>query len=155
MVFPFDGHDFDAFPELSNFQLSNGGVWFSPHYQITSSFWGFVDRVVDGDTVVLSHPLRDFVFSVRLIGINAPELSEVGGDASRDYLKGLVEGHLVYVFVDPVQRVGKYGRLLGRLFVDGVDVNSHMVDSGYARLFDFRHDGEIPLFEEVIKGVDI
>src|SRR5210317_1760499 len=104
-------HDYESFPELSNQQLNDIG-FSSPHVQYTEDFWAVVVRVVDGDTVMLRTSDRDFDFPLRMLNIDAPELSEGGNDA-RDWVKARVEGKEVYVEIDNDQRVGKYGRLLG------------------------------------------
>jgi micrococcal nuclease len=96
-------------------------------------------RVIDGDTVVA---LMDLGFSIkskqtlRLIGINAPELhgaDHVKGLASKEYLQLKIEDHEVVVeTIHDSQE--KYGRYLATIWLDGdtVSVNEQLVRDGYA-----------------------
>ena len=126
-------HDFVAFPELTNAQLEIF-QFSSPHVQITEDFDAEIERVVDGDTVTLSTSFRDFSFPLRLLDIDAPELSEGGGDA-RDWLSERIHGSTVRVLIDSRQRVGKYGRLLGHIEHNGLDVGDEMLTIGLVTEF--------------------
>ncbi len=131
-------HDYVKFPELTNNQLAQFG-WSSPHKQIEEDFRADVVKVHDGDTCTLRAAFRDFDFPLRLLDINAPELNE-GGEKARDWLKDRVEGSNVLIKMDKKQRVGKYGRLLGKIFKDGMDVGFELLTLGLAQRF-----GEDPL----------
>jgi len=135
-------HDYENFPELSNAELSDFG-FSSPHVQIVDDFDAVVVKVHDGDTVTLSTDFRDFEFPLRFLNIDAPELNE-GGEVARDWLISQVEGRAVRVLIDQKQRVGKYGRLLGRVFHNGLDVGESELHLGLARPFSARNDGVIP-----------
>ena len=105
MVFA-DQHDFVNFPELTDAQLSEYG-FMSPHKQITEDFEAFVVKVHDGDTVTLRTEFRDFDFPMRFGLVDAPELSTgQAGQASRDWLKSMVEGKDVSVKINKKNRVG-------------------------------------------------
>lgn len=135
-------HDYAKYPELSNQQIADFG-FSSPHVQLVEDFDAVVERVVDGDTVSLSTFSRDFNFPLRLLGVDAPELSE-GGQESRDWLKARIEGENVKIFLNRTQRVGKYGRLLGRVLHRGLDVGEEMVHLGLAKPFSAREEGKLP-----------
>jgi endonuclease YncB( thermonuclease family) len=124
-------HDYDRFPELTNRQIEEFG-FNSPHPQITEDFEARVVRVHDGDTVTLNADFRDFDFPLRLLDIDAPELNETGGDVSRDWLKAVIEGEKVQVRINRFKRVGKYGRLLGKIISRGLDVGEMAVAAGFA-----------------------
>jgi endonuclease YncB( thermonuclease family) len=99
-------------------------------------------RVVDGDTLELSS-----LGTVRLIGVNAPELShpslkiqeEPYGKAAKDFLEKLVEDKRLCVSYD-VQEKDSYGRALVYLWLDDPQkadpssdmVNALMVKNGFA-----------------------
>jgi endonuclease YncB( thermonuclease family) len=104
-----------------------------------------VRRVVDGDTVHARVDLGCDVrldLTLRLAGIDAPELPTVEGVAAKEYLEGLLEPSprvpatlLVRTFKD---RREKYGRYLGQIiwrFGDGheADVNKAMLNAGHAQ----------------------
>ncbi len=135
-------HDFVSFPELSNAQLADFG-FSSPHKQFTEDFFATVVKVHDGDTVTLSTPMRDFVFPLRLLNIDAKELSE-GGDEAKLWLSSRILNEHVMIVIDSNNRVGKYGRLLGRIFHQGLDVAEEMLNLGLVWSFDRRKEGPIP-----------
>lgn len=90
-------------------------------------FVGFVQKVHDGDTITVDG------VKVRLYGIDAPELSQPGGEASRDHLRALLRGQRVKV---AVMDKDAYGRTVGRLFLpDGSDVCAEMVRAGHAWVY--------------------
>jgi len=99
-----------------------------------------VTNVYDGDTFTAK--LADGkVEKVRLIGINAPEISAVNGEnaaRARDYLKDLVADKDVMLALGVRDR-DKYGRLLAYVFVVGPEgtifINEKMVSDGYANAY--------------------
>ena len=143
MVFG-DEHDWKNYPELTNAELGEIG-FLSPHTQIESDFEAVVVRVHDGDTVTLRCDFRDFDFPLRFLSIDAPELSTgEAGEVSKHYLQSRAEGCTVRVRIDPNNRVEKYGRLLGDLVVDGLNMSEEMILLGFALPFEQRREGEIP-----------
>lgn len=93
--------------------------------------------VHDGDTVTVSVHLGFgllFATSIRLAGINAPELSAPGGMEARDYLRELVAGSAgPWTAVTYKSGHEKFGRWLATLYDPaGLDVCQHMVDTGHA-----------------------
>ncbi|MFN3749810.1 MAG: thermonuclease family protein [Thiobacillus sp.] len=94
---------------------------------------GVVIVVIDGDTVLFkpdSHPPASRAFiKVRLAGIDAPEAGQPHGDAATHALKERIlkqRARLTPVATDA------YGRTLGRLEMDGLDVNAELVRQGHA-----------------------
>jgi micrococcal nuclease len=68
---------------------------------------------------------------VRLIGIDAPELSQPGGEMSRQYLAHLILGKRISLDKGYEDR-DKYNRLLRFVYIDNVCVNEEMIRQGYA-----------------------
>ena len=137
-------HDFKRYPELTNSQMQF--YYFdSPHQQITEGFEARVIRVIDGDTIRVSVPFRDFTFPVRMLDIDAPELGE-GGRESAAWLREKISGKDVYIKISEKLRVGKWGRLLGKIFSDGIDVGQESMDLGFSTPFGQTEPGEIPNF---------
>ena len=99
----------------------------------TQSAW--VSWVMDGDTVLLLPEGTHEAVRVRLLGIDAPELCQPGGEAARDALIALVLRRTVRL-----QIVGQdsYGRELGRVWLDTQDVAASMVRSGWAWAYQHR-----------------
>jgi|TARA_R110000824_G_scaffold24927_5_gene87290 micrococcal nuclease len=96
-------------------------------------------RIIDGDTFVAN---LDLGFSttrketVRMSGINTPEsrtrdLEEKRhGLAAKKVLSGLLKEASELVIT--VEDIGKFGRALGVVYADGVDINTKLIDDGYA-----------------------
>ena len=135
-------HDYKNYPELTNKEIDEFG-FLSPHKQITEDFYATVVKVHDGDTVTLQVPFRDFTFPLRLLGIDAKELSE-GGESARDYVNERLLNEEVEIKIDKKNRVGKYGRLLGKVFHSGSDVGEDEVRLGLAWPYGQRREGELP-----------
>ena len=133
-------HDFKENPELRNEQLDELRFQ-SPHKQITDDFWAVIVKVTDGDTVTLGTAFRDFDFPLRMAGINAKELSE-GGEDAKEWLTSRLLGKTVYIMLSP-ERVEKWGRLLGRIISEGLDVSEELIIRGFAVTWDNRHEGKI------------
>lgn len=84
-----------------------------------------VAHVNDGDTFVLSTGEQ-----VRLLGIDAPEIGEPGGDIAKHFLEGLVLGKKVRLEKDTTDR-DKYNRLLRYVYVGDIFINAELVKRGY------------------------
>jgi endonuclease YncB( thermonuclease family) len=89
---------------------------------------GRVVEVGDGDTIVVSDSLHRR-HTVRLAAIDAPEYTQPHGRQSRANLARLVEGHAVTI---SYHRRDRWQRLVGKVYVDGRDVNARQLLDGYA-----------------------
>jgi len=147
-------HDFDAFPELTNPQMQM--YYFqSPHKQIVADFRAKVIKVTDGDTIRVSAPFRDFDFPVRIAAIAAPELNEEGGVDSRDWLKSRIEGLEIEIIIDRDNRVGRFGRLIGRVMSFGLDIGEQSLLAGKSVPFNQRRDSGLPDIGSMIRRAGI
>lgn len=96
-----------------------------------TSFSGKVVGVADGDTItVLVDGNREA--KIRFAEIDAPEKGQPWGGRSKQTLSDLVFGRDVRVQQMDVDR---WGRIVGRVFVDNRDVNREMVAVGAAWVF--------------------
>ena len=111
-----------------------------------------IDKVVDGDTIDVTIDLGFDLFKkerVRVAGVDTPEkrtrnLEEkaLGLDATawiKDKLEGAVDGDDDLIIRTELDGgVGKYGRLLGWLYIGDatVSLNEQMIDEGYAWAYD-------------------
>ncbi|MBU7046348.1 MAG: thermonuclease family protein [Theionarchaea archaeon] len=86
----------------------------------------FCTAIIDGDTFKL-----ETGETVRLIGIDAPELSQPGGEESRQYLAHLISGKNITLEKGDEDR-DKYNRLLRFVYIDDVCINEEMIKQGYA-----------------------
>jgi endonuclease YncB( thermonuclease family) len=101
-----------------------------------SEVWtGWVSWVMDGDTVLLVREGQHEPVKLRIEGIDAPETCQPGGAQARDAMIGLALRKSVQV-VDHGHDT--YGRQIGRLSVDGVDLGAEMVRTGMAWAYRFR-----------------
>ena len=82
--------------------------------------------VIDGDTFILSNGE-----TVRLIGIDAPELSQPGGEESRQYLTRLILNKGITLKKGREDR-DKYNRLLRFVYLGNLCINEEMIKQGYA-----------------------
>lgn len=93
-----------------------------------------VMRVHDGDTVLVA-PTYDTTspMRLRLYGIDAPELRQPGGKASKAALKTLLPAGAAIEVIPRGE--GKYGRSVALISHDGRIVNGLMVESGHAWVY--------------------
>jgi endonuclease YncB( thermonuclease family) len=98
----------------------------------TDGAWAYtvdVVRVTDGDTLEVSGLRRN----VRILGIDAPELAQSSGLASRDAIEARIQGKAVRL-----NTLGRdtYGRWLAQVFLqDGTDVGLEQVRDGWAWVY--------------------
>jgi micrococcal nuclease len=87
-----------------------------------------VTRVIDGDTFEIETGEK-----VRLIGINAPEISDIFGVESKEYLIQLIEGKDVDLQDDNLSnKTDRYNRLLKYVILNGEDINNKLIINGFA-----------------------
>jgi micrococcal nuclease len=101
------------------------GMAWSAHAEIFSAK---VIAVMDGDTVmVLGEQGRKL--KIRLANIDAPEKEQAFGKQSRDSLLQMLGRKRVQI---DSRAVDQYGRIIGLVSVDGLDINQAQVKRGYA-----------------------
>jgi micrococcal nuclease len=83
-------------------------------------------KIIDGDTFRLANG-----DTVRLIGIDAPELSQPGGEVSSEYLAYLLLGKPITLEKGSEDR-DNYNRLLRFVYVGNLCINEEMIRQGYA-----------------------
>lgn len=94
---------------------------------------GTVVAVHDGDTI--SVRTRDATIRVRLYGIDCPEYRQPFSARARQFTSKMVFKRDVTVRPDGTDQ---YDRLLGRVFVDGVELNAALVRNGLAWHYEIR-----------------
>ena len=111
-----------------------------------------INRVVDGDTIDVTIDLGFDLFKkerVRVAGVDTPEKrtrdleeKELGYDAT-NWLKEKLDGAIsgdddLIIRTELVGGMGKYGRLLGWLYIGDaqVSLNELMIEEGYAWPYD-------------------
>lgn len=105
---------------------------------------GRVVGVTDGDTITILDA-SNVQYKIRLAGIDAPEKKQAYGNMSKKSLSDLVFGKLVVVDYNKHDR---YGRIVGKVIVDGNDVNLEQVRRGLAWYFK-KYKNELVLDERL------
>lgn len=116
-------------------------------------------KVVDGDTIDVDIDLGfniSYTQRVRLAGIDTPESRTTDkfekklGMESKEWLKNaLSHGKTIVIRTEKPDSSEKYGRILGWLFVDDVNLNNAMIDQGYA--WSYMGDTKIKDFDALLK----
>lgn len=97
---------------------------------IPALLFGFDGKVVgvsDGDTIKVLKAGEQV--KVRLASIDCPEKGQPYGQKAKKFTADLVAGKIVKVWETDRDR---YGRIVGFVFVGGVDVNRELLKAGYA-----------------------
>jgi endonuclease YncB( thermonuclease family) len=94
-------------------------------------FSGEVVRVIEGDSLKVK--FRGQEVHVRLKEIDAPESKQLFGKASRESLAQICAKKTARVSWTQLDR---NGRILGRVWCDGIDANAEQVRRGMAWVFD-------------------
>ena len=104
-------------------------------------YTAIIRRVVDGDTVDITLDLGfDILYNnrLRLHGIDAPESrtldqeEKVRGLAAKDRVKELCPVGSTVTIKTIKDGRGKFGRILGEIYVGDVNVNKQLIKEGHA-----------------------
>ena len=111
-----------------------------------------IDRVVDGDTVDVTIDLGFKIYHkarVRMYGIDTPESrtrdldEKARGILSKSFLQDvLVQSNKVIIKTQKDAK-GKFGRILGELYVNDININQLMVDKYLAVAYTGQSKGDI------------
>jgi endonuclease YncB( thermonuclease family) len=93
-----------------------------------ATFSGVVVAVADGDTITVLDEDRHQLH-VRLAGIDAPEKRQPFGSKSREHLAALAFRQRAIV---DFRKRDRYGRIVGRVTVDGRDLGLAQIEAGMA-----------------------
>jgi len=113
-----------------------------PLWAHTESLTGTVLDVHDGDTLTIQVPSENNKrYKVRMMGVDTPEIDffeHSQGEAaftSRDFLRRLLPIGSTATVQFETNGMDKHNRLLGRVSVDGVEVNRELLNSGWGYLY--------------------
>ena len=112
-----------------------------------------VTRVIDGDTVIV-----DELYTIRLIGIDAPERGKEGYQEAKDYLAEKINNRFVWLELDTSQ-TDKYDRVLGYIYLEDLMINEQIVAAGLAKATpiapDTRYASEIKAAQDQAKQAQL
>jgi endonuclease YncB( thermonuclease family) len=112
---------------------------------LAEEYAGKVVGITDGDTLALLTPEKRQL-KVRLAEIDTPEHNQPYGSRARQALSDLAFGREARVVVVDHDR---YGRVVGRVFIDETDVNAELVRQGAAWVYrDFARDRTLFALED-------
>lgn len=100
-----------------------------PGLEVTAGsdyFKAIVEYVIDGDSLRVSAEGNEI--EVRLWGVDAPEYDQPGSRAAKKLLQQLVLGKEVQVHP---QYHDKYNRLVAIIYLNGINVNEALLESGH------------------------
>jgi micrococcal nuclease len=89
---------------------------------------GPVTHVVDGDTLDIND------IRIRLSLVNTPEIGEAGFVPAKEFVESLCLDKDGQVDIDDGQRQGSFGREIGIVYCDGINLNSELMKKGYAAI---------------------
>ena len=93
-------------------------ILFLSNFANAKTIEGLVVGVADGDTITVLDQQKN-TYKIRLQGIDAPEKKQAFGEKSKQSLHDLVHSKQVRIEYD---KEDKYGRIVGKVTVDDVDV---------------------------------
>jgi len=105
------------------------------HYRIDK-----VVKIYDGDTITVDIDLGFGIVlrnqMLRLYGVDTPELrgeEKVLGYKVRDEVRKMIAKGYVITIKTIKDKKGKYGRWIVVVFIDGKNLNKHLIKSGYGQ----------------------
>ena len=104
-----------------------------------------VERIVDGDTIVLHSGAI-----VRYVGITSPETNEPYEKEATEANRKLVEGKEIKLEYDNYKG-DKFGRILAYLIIDGKNVSIELVKLGMAQVVVYQHKKPFIYQEQLLK----
>lgn len=118
----------------------------APGFALDHLYPAEVERVVDGDTIIVSLSLGlDIVLEhqwIKFYDIDAWELKKEErekGLQAKEYLEERLSKGRIEIEIRPEwDKNGKekYGRWLGIIYVDGVNINVEMMETGHAKKYE-------------------
>lgn len=113
----------------------------------SSSIFGKITRVSDGDTVILTDR-KGARKKIRLDGIDAPEVGQEYGDESTEFVKQMILNKDVRV---DVIGIDKYDRILGVVHCGDKNVNEELLVNGLAWQYHYNKDKKYAQLVEIAK----
>ena len=108
-------------------------------------------RVVDGDTIRAEAKGKEI--KIRLVEIDAPEMDQPFGLASKNFLIKLTSNEKITYTSEGEDR---YGRTLGKLYKNNENLNILMVKSGFAWVYErYVKNQNLYVYQEAAKSKNL
>lgn len=115
---------------LFSFALLDSNLYSNREEQDDIELEGIVNYVVDGDTLDIND------IRVRLALVDTPERGQDGYKEAREFVKNLCLNKKGEVDIDDDQRRGdRYGREIGVVYCDGINVNKVLVENNLTKIY--------------------
>lgn len=87
----------------------------------------FVTRIIDGDTIVVGDK------SIRFALVNTPEFGDHDYTQAKNFIENICPvGSKVLVDEDDGQTQGSYGRIIGKVYCNNLNLNEEVLEVGHA-----------------------
>lgn len=98
-------------------------------------FGGFIKNIIDGDTLDILDIESGQVKRIRLSLVDTPEINEENFDNARDFTSGFcpVDSYVLFD-QDDGQIDGSFGRMIGKLFCNGNQLNDKLLEHNLAHI---------------------
>lgn len=91
---------------------------------------GIVTHIVDGDTLDINDN------RIRLSLVNTPERGQKGYMEAKKFVQDICLNKKAQVDIDDGQRRGdRYGRDIGIVYCDGININEELIDKNLAKIY--------------------
>ena len=111
-------------------------------------FAGFVDKVIDGDTLDILDIESDEIKRVRLSLVDTPEVGETNYENARDFTAGFcpVDSYVLFD-EDDGQTDRSYDRIIGKLLCEGKSIHENLlehdlavIDTRFCNMSEYAHE---------------
>jgi len=106
-----------------------------------------ITRIVDGDTLQLQDGKE-----IRLYGMSTPEQKEPFYKEANQFTENLVLNKEITLVQEDKYKQDKFGRLLGYVIVDGVNLNIELVRNGLAKVVLYEKRAKIKYQDELLQA---
>jgi len=90
---------------------------------------GFITRVIDGDTIVVGDK------SIRFALVNTPEWGDYDYAQAGNYIETICPvGSKVLIDEDDGQTQGSFGRIVGKIYCNKLNLNEEILEAGHAEI---------------------
>lgn len=115
---------------LFSFALLDSNLYSNREEQDDIELEGIINYVVDGDTLDIND------IRIRLALVDTPERGQDGYKEAREFVKNLCLNKKGEVDIDDGQRRGdRYGREIGVVYCDGINVNKALVENNLTKIY--------------------